>query len=286
MNDLLQKRAALEVELKTLETEIPRLQSHWRNMPSTFNHLGNEVGHPESRAAMDAASSAEARSRCIPQEIERIDVQIHHQNKVANIQNAKKESRRIMAESADIIKELEARHLGLVRRLEDTQTDAEKTLLRAQNAENVAATAYAQAVASNDSEHEKTAMLDIQKAAKQLINVQENDRRQQLLINALQVEVDKTYSLIGETQKNYDHAKSQALDTAYLALSVEWDVAVEQLAYLGAKIIATSSYNDRSYNGLSDVKLPQLAPSKKWAITYKDLSDRAGAVSLTSILSA
>ncbi|MBK5549840.1 hypothetical protein JFU49_06010 [Pseudomonas sp. TH03] len=286
MNDLLQKRAALENELVTLEIEIPKLQLAWRKMPPTFNHLGNEIGSPESRAAMDAASSAEARARSIPQEIERIDIQIAYRKRVAGISSAADEARSIMVESAGAIKELEAKHLSLSKRLEDTRTCAEEALLKAQAAEQSAASIYTHAVVSENNEQEKTAMAEILKATKQLTNVQENDRRQQLVITALQSESDKTLNLISEAQKRYDDAKSQALETAYLALSVEWDEAIEHLVELGAKIIATRHHNGRSHDGLSAVKLPVLAPGATWPLNHKDLTGRANSISLTSLISA
>ncbi|RMR25074.1 hypothetical protein ALP89_01288 [Pseudomonas syringae pv. persicae] len=93
--------------------------------------------------------------------------------------------------------ELNEKRQSLSTRLEQIKQQAVEDMAKARQAETNAATAYAQAVAWGDTEAEKTANADAQKAAKNLATAAEHDRRQGLIISALKQElttVDNTSS--------------------------------------------------------------------------------------------
>jgi len=95
--------------------------------------------------------------------------------------------------------------------LDDIRTNSEQALLAAQTTERVAATTYAQAVVIGNSELEKAAIIGLQKAAKQLNIALDTDRRQQMVISALQAEIDGVEAKIDDAKNRNDDATSQAL---------------------------------------------------------------------------
>lgn len=130
---------------------------------------------------------------------------------------------------------------------------------KARQAETEAASAYARAVAWGDEEGENTAMNDAQKAAKNLVAATEHNRRQQLIITALEevlVTVDKH---VVEAEEEYRKLESSALYVAHYALEEKWNTAARQLLDVGAKLYAAGSLIGR--DGITSLKLntPELA---------------------------
>ena len=85
--------------------------------------------------------------------------------------------------------ELNEKRESLSTRLTQIQQQAEEDMTKARQAETDAATAHAQAVAWGDTEGEKNANADAQKAAKNLATAIEHNRRQHLIITALEQEL-------------------------------------------------------------------------------------------------
>ena len=85
--------------------------------------------------------------------------------------------------------ELNEKRDSLSTRLAQIQQQAKEDMVKARQAETDAATAYAQAVAWGDTEGEKNANSEAQKAAKNLATANENNRRQHLIITALEQEL-------------------------------------------------------------------------------------------------
>ncbi|EGH07493.1 hypothetical protein BKM25_16150 [Pseudomonas avellanae] len=79
--------------------------------------------------------------------------------------------------------ELNEKRQSLRVRLEQIKQQAVEDMAKARQVETDAATAYAQAVAWGDTEGEKIANADAQKAAKSLATAAEHDRRQGLIIS-------------------------------------------------------------------------------------------------------
>ncbi len=84
-------------------------------------------------------------------------------------------------------------------------------MAKARQAETDAATAYAQAVACGDTEGEKTANADAQKAAKNLTAAAEHDRRYGLIISALKQELATVDQYIIEAQEKHKDIERDAL---------------------------------------------------------------------------
>ncbi|MEE4097863.1 chromosome segregation protein SMC [Pseudomonas viridiflava] len=170
--------------------------------------------------------------------------------------------------------ELNEKRQSLSIRLEQIQQQAVEDMAKARQAETDAATAYAQAVAWGDTEGEKTANADAQKAAKNLATAAEHDRRQGLIISALKQELATVDRYIAEAQEKHKGIEREALWLSQTVLEEKWNEAARALFEVGGRLWA-------NYNllGLDQVSLLKLAVPQEgetvgnW--TWHELSDRA-----------
>lgn len=190
MNQLKQQQAALIQELETLEESLPQLEAEWRNAPSGFSANGNVIGSPESREAMEKLSSVKARIDAIPRELASIERKLQHLERLERIDQIKADAIQAMTDATAEVETLERKKSHLNERFQTIQSEADQALEKAQQAERDAATSYAKCLASGDAEGEKSASSEMQKAAKQLATTDEQVRRQDLIIAALQVELE------------------------------------------------------------------------------------------------
>ncbi|OJT51148.1 chromosome segregation protein SMC [Pseudomonas moraviensis] len=170
--------------------------------------------------------------------------------------------------------ELNEKRRSLSTRLEQVQQQAAEDMAKARQAETDAATAYAQAVAWGDTEGEKTANADAQKAAKNLTAAAEHNRRQTLIMAALEQELVTVDKYIDEAQEKHKEIERTALWLSYTVLEEKWNEAAKALFEVGGKLWA-------NYNllGLDQVNLMKLTVPEEgerfgnW--TWRELSDRA-----------
>jgi hypothetical protein len=170
--------------------------------------------------------------------------------------------------------ELNEKRHSLSTRLEQIQQQAAEDMAKARQAETDAATAYAQAVAWGDTEGEKTANADAQKAAKNLTAATEHNRRQTLIMAALEQELVTVDKYITEAQEKYKEIERTALWLSYTVLEEKWNEAAKALFEVGGKLWA-------NYNllGLDQVNLMKLTVPEEgerfgnW--TWRELSDRS-----------
>ncbi|KTB84344.1 chromosome segregation protein SMC [Pseudomonas syringae pv. syringae PD2774] len=179
--------------------------------------------------------------------------------------------------------ELNEKRQSLSIRLEQIQQQAVEDMAKARQAETDAATAYAQAVAWGDTEGEKTANADAQKAAKNLATAAEHDRRQGLIISALKQELATVDQYIVEAQEKHRGIERDALWLSQTVLEEKWNEAAKALFDVGGRLWA-------NYNllGLDQVSLLKLAVPQEgekvgnW--TWHELSDRARRYSAQDLL--
>lgn len=285
MNELKQQQAALITERDTLEKSIPHLETAWRNAPSNYSPNGNMIGSPEGRAAEDRLSSAQSRLRAISSELEGIEQKITHLDRLERIDQIKTESIQTMSEAVAEVEALELTQAHLSQRLQAIQSEAEQALEKAQQAERDAASLYARSLVSGDSEGEKTANSEIQKAAKQLATTDEQVRRQELIITALQAELDTIETQISNAQQRGDEAKKAALNAIGFALDEEWNVATKQLAAIGVKILAVSYQKGGMGDALSNLDIPRFGPFHG-RLDRSDLAAAACNISLEDLFAA
>lgn len=285
MNQLKQQQAALNQELEILEQSLPQLEAEWRNAPRGFSAIGNPIGSPEASEAADKISSAEARIRAIPRELAAIDRKIQHLERLEKNDQIKVDSIRAMSDATAEIEALERKKSHLNERFQAIQSEADQALEKAQQAERDAATSYAKCLASGDAEGEKSASSEMQKAAKQLATTDEQVRRQDLILGALQVELDTLEAQITNARQRGDESKTAALSAVGFALDEEWNAATEQLLAVGARILAVSYLKGGMGDALSGLEVPRFGPFHS-RLERSDLAAAAHNISLEELLAA
>ncbi|AKT32357.1 chromosome segregation protein SMC [Pseudomonas syringae pv. actinidiae] len=170
--------------------------------------------------------------------------------------------------------ELNEKRQSLSTRLEQIKQRAVEDMAKARQAETDAATAYAQAVAWGDTEGEKTANADAQKAAKNLATAAEHDRRQGLIISALEQELLTVDRYIAESQEKHKGIERNALWLSQTVLEEKWNEAAKTLLDVGGRLWA--NYNLLGIDQVSLLKLavPQ-AGERVGNWTWHELSERA-----------
>ncbi|EIK62366.1 MULTISPECIES: hypothetical protein [Pseudomonas] len=285
MNQLKQQQATLNQELEILEQSLPQLEAEWRNAPRGFSAIGNPIGSPEASEAADKISSVEARIRAIPHELAAIDRKIQHLERLEKNDQIKVDSIRAMSDATAEIEALQRKKSHLNERFQAIQSEADQALEKAQQAERDAATSYAKCLASGDAEGEKSASGEMQKAAKQLTTTDEQVRRQDLIIAALQVELDALEAQITNARQRGEESKTAALSAVGFALDEEWNAMTEQLLAVGARILAVSYQKGGIGDGLSGLEVPRFGPSHS-RLEHSDLAAVARNISLEDLLTA
>ena len=189
----------------------------------------------------------------------------------------------VMSESAAEVEALERTQAHLNERRRVIQSEAEQALEKAQQAERDAASLYARSLASGDSEGEKNANSEILKAAKQLAITDEQVRRQELILTALQAELDTIETQISNAQQRRDEAKISALNAIGIALDEEWNAATKQLAAIGARLLAVSYQKGGMGDALSRLEVPRFGPLHS-KLDHSDLAVAARDISLIDLL--
>lgn len=179
--------------------------------------------------------------------------------------------------------ELKEKRQSLSTRLEQIQQQAEEDMLKARQAETDAATAYAQAVAWGDTEGEKAANADAQRAAKNLTVATEHNRRQHLIMNALEQELVTVDKYIAEAQETYRGIERSALWLSQIVLEEQWNEAAKALFEVGGKLWANYSLLELDQVGLMKLSVPEQGESYgQW--TWHELIDRSRQYNARSLL--
>lgn len=170
--------------------------------------------------------------------------------------------------------ELREKRQSLSTRLEQIHQQAEEDMAKARQAETDAATAYAQAVAWGDTEGEKTANSDAQKAAKNLTAATEHNRRQHLIMKALEQELVTVDKYIVEAQIKHKEIERTALLLSHTVLEEQWNDAAKALFEVGGKLWANYNLLGHDQIGLMKLAVPEQGENfGKW--TWEELSARS-----------
>lgn len=181
-------------------------------------------------------------------------------------------------------RELNEKSESLSTRLEQIQQQAVKDLAKARQAETDAATAYAQAVAWGDIEGENNANTDAQKAAKNLASAVEHNRRQHLIIDALEQELAIVDQHIAEAQSEHLAIQRTALLLAEKVLEEQWNEKAQALMDMGAKLWAAQRLLGGDQISLRRLVLPKEGEGFDiW--DSRELSDRSYNFTVEDILS-
>lgn len=125
----------------------------------------------------------------------------------------------------------------------------------------------------------------MQKAAKQLATTDELVRRQDLILGALQVELDTLETQITNARQRGAESKNAALSAVGFALDEEWNATTEQLLAVGARILAVSYQKGGIGDGFSVLEVPRFGPFHS-RLERSDLAAVARNISLDDLLAA
>ncbi|MFJ4154976.1 hypothetical protein ACIPZF_09200 [Pseudomonas sp. NPDC089752] len=285
MKELKKQRDELIAERDSLEDSIPGLRAAWEATPSNWDRHGNCIGSPESTAAMNKLSSAEGRLRSIPGAIERIEREISYQESLANAKQAKTKARQVMSDSVNTVTSLESTRTLILERLQAIQKESNLVFERAQQAEIEAANLYARNVATGNSEGEQAASIAMERASTLLIEADEHARRQELIVAALQAEIEALDAQISKVKQESSQAQDSALRATALALGDEWNRLAKQLAAVGSRILAADHHRGSGSMMLSDLSIPLFGPSGR-GLDRDDVLEGAKGITLTDLIEA
>lgn len=237
LENLNTERSQLQAELLELEQKITQREAHLDDQDFALTPSGQSlaVTLQEEKSKVDS----------IEHKIFLVDQDIAWFDRKANSCELMADYKATMSNWAIDKTDLEGKRNLLTTRLAATKSQADKLIVDARQAEEEAARAYAQSVAWSDVGGEKKAADDAQKAAKALSSAMEHQRRQGLVIAAMEQEIEKIDAYIEEAAEEILKAERSAVLVALERLAEQWDAAVNELVELGAKLYAAKRYMGR-----------------------------------------
>ncbi|PRA58666.1 chromosome segregation protein SMC [Pseudomonas sp. MYb187] len=241
------ERSNLEAQIREIEGQIARWDEQL-NIPTFAGTLAGEELLINMRNAESNVRNIEHKISVIDQSIAWID---RKANSIELMADYKEKMESWSLDKAD----LQGKRKTLSTRLEEVLAHNEQAITNARQAEEGAARAYAQAVAWGDADGEKTASADVQKAAKVLATELEQQRRQGLIVSALEQEIKLIDEHIEEAIRESEKIERSAVILATERLQEEWDAAVQQLIATGSKLYAGKRYMGWEQNAFHDFKI-------------------------------
>jgi len=237
--------------LEQLNTERNQYQAELQELKGQIAQCEARLNDPDF-AATSAGDDLQIRLREANSKVDNTEHKIFLIDQDIAWFDRKSKSSELMAEYKEIMSnweidkaDLEGKRKVLSTRLAETKSQCEKMIADARQAEEEAARAYAQSVAWSDVEGEKKAADAAQKAAKTLSSVMEHQRRQSLIIAAMEQEMETIESHIEKAVQEFIKAERSAVLVALERLEEQWDVSVAELLDLGAKLYAAKRYMGR-----------------------------------------
>jgi len=265
IQEMKHRRDQLTNEMKTLQAALLPYQVALEN-PETIDQR-------REREVREQYNERKRKIDSLDMELYRLNPKIHRRENLANCDALMTDYTADMANWAADEIELNAKRQSLSIRLEEVRQQAQEEIASARQAETLAATAYAQAVAWGDVEGEKAASSDAQKAAKNLTAATEQHRRQHLIITALEQELITIDRHITEAQEEQQKIERKALHLAHDVLEEQWNEAAKALLDVGGKLYAASRMINRDPVSLFKLDIPQQGEnSGSWR--WSDLADR------------
>lgn len=237
LENLNTERTQHQVELEELNGQISEYEVHLTDPNYAATPAGNEL----------QIRLREVRSKVgtIEHKVSMVDRDIAWWDRKANSSELMAEYKETMNSWTVDKADLEGKRKMLSMRLAETKSQSEKMIADARQAEEEAARAYAQAVAWSDIDGEKKAADEAHKAAQALSSSMEYQRRQGLIIVAMEQEIKTIDAHIDEAAEEILKAESSAVIVALERLEEQWDASIKELLDLGAKLYAAKRYMGR-----------------------------------------
>ncbi|WP_460109323.1 chromosome segregation protein SMC [Pseudomonas sp. H3_E06] len=278
MNDIQE----LKNRREQLTTEVERLRAELLHYESALV-APESIERGRERDVQDQYAERKRKCDSLNFEIDRLSQKIVRRENIANHETLMAGYRDAMATWKADEHELNEKRQSVSTRLGEIRQQASEDMAKARQAETEAATAYAQAVAWGDTDGEKTANADAQKAAKNLATVAEQNRRQQLMISALEQELTTIDQHIAEAQQEHQKIESKALHLANAVLEEKWNEAAQALLDVGGQLCAARRMIDRDPVALLKLNVPEQGENfSSWA--WSDLSERSARYNVHDVL--
>lgn len=266
IQELKDKLEALLPELEKLETELLPFEAALESL--------EDRDHDQERAIRDEFNERKRRIDSIKFEMDLVNQKLRRREAIAEQDTRIAEYVSAMENWKDDKEELLAKQQSLKDRLEQVRKQTHEDMSKARQAETEAASAYARAVAWGDEEGEKSANNDAQKAAKNLTVATEHNRRQQLIITALEEELITVDKHIIEAEEEYKKNERSALHVAHYALEEKWNATAQQLLSVGAKLYAAGRLLGGDPVAFLKLDIPELGENYgSWHVRH--MSERA-----------
>jgi hypothetical protein len=260
------QRDQLRSEAETLQAELLPLE--------TVLESDNAIEPDRERELRDKYNELKSKFHSRNLSADLLDRKVSRRENLANCNSLMAGYIEAMDNWAVDEQELREKRQSLSTRLEQIQQQAAEDLAKARQAETDAATAYAQAVAWGDTEGEKVANADAQKAAKNLTVATEHNRRQHLIMTALEQELITVDKYIAEAQIKHKEIERTALLLSQTVLEEQWNEAAKTLFEVGGKLWANYNLIGRDQIGLMKLAVPEQGENfGKW--TWEELSARS-----------
>jgi hypothetical protein len=276
-------------DIQELKDRRQQLSSEVERLRTELLHYETALSNPESiepgrdRDVRDAYAERKRKSDSLDFEIHRLNQKIVRRENVANHEALMAGFRDAMATWKADEHELNEKRRSVSIRLNEIRQQATDEMAKARQAEIEAATAYAQAVAWGDTEGEKNASNDAQKAAKALATVAEQNRRQQLMISALEQELATIDQHISEALLEHKKIENNALHIANEVLEEKWNEAALVLLEVGGRLYAARQMINRDPVTLLKLNVPKQGENfSSWA--WNDLSERSAQHNVHDVL--
>ncbi|MGR3993784.1 chromosome segregation protein SMC [Pseudomonas sp. 1121_17] len=250
------ERSQHQTELQEFEGQIAQWEVHLSDSSFAATSAGDDL-LVRLREAKSKVGDIEYKISVIDQDIAWFDRKANTAELMAGY---KEKMENWLLDKGD----LQGKRKTLATRLEELRVRNEQAIKDARQAEEEAARAYAQAVAWGDADGEKTAAADVQKAAKALATEQEQQRRQGLIVSALEQEIKLIDEHIEEAIRETEKIERSAVRLATERLQEEWDAAVQQLIAIGSKLYAGKRYMGWEQNAFHDLKIRNELDSCAW----------------------
>lgn len=252
------ERASLESEIQQHQEDVARHEALLREPATKYSGERGSI-ETDLNISLGRISSLQHRIEMIDRGL---DWHQRKQNTPSLMADYHEHLRSWTADKSELLEKRKA----LTTRLEEVKTQTGKQTSKARAAEEEAARNYAQAVAWGDVDAEKTASAAAQKAAKALETAQEHERRQGLIVTALEREIQVVDEHIEEADREYAKLERSAVVLATERLEEEWDAAAQALIDLGGKLYAGMQYLGREQMTFHELRIPsRLDLYRQWS---------------------
>lgn len=164
----------------------------------------------------------------------------------------------------------------LSEKLASLQADAEQSQAKALEAERLAAKAYAEAMAADDSAAESAALSKLQRATSDAKGSQV--RTNDLVINALEAERRSLEAAVANATAYLQHLEAEQIRAVRVTLDAQWDEKANELIGLAAKIVATGPLGGGNVRHFEALHIPLTSRIGRDSITHHVVDREASAL--------